>query len=201
MRCWAPVWKQLRLWGLRRELRGLCSSTRMGKVAVSWLNCPQTCSLLITYTTLLHLICSLMVLSSPPIHGVCSNRSEREVRGAGLVLQTVWGYKELRRTLEKDGWKKSDFMVNLNPPSNNTRSNGGYEDSTMPLIDKGMALFTIIWHDMRQSLFFNNNRWHNTIHYLAASLLVNNSAFVCLPLLHRRQRRQRNDSNEWFGTR
>uniref|UniRef100_A0AAQ6A918 Catenin (cadherin-associated protein), delta 1 n=1 Tax=Amphiprion ocellaris TaxID=80972 RepID=A0AAQ6A918_AMPOC len=64
-----------------------------------------------------------------------SNRSEREVRGAGLVLQTVWGYKELRRTLEKDGWKKTDFMVNLNPPSN--RANGGYEDSTLPLIDKG----------------------------------------------------------------
>lgn len=59
------------------------------------------------------------------------------MRGAGLVLQTVWGYKELRRTLEKDGWKKTDFMVNLNPPSNNTRANGGYEDSTLPLIDKG----------------------------------------------------------------
>lgn len=69
---------------------------------------------------------------------ITSNRSEREVRGAGLVLQTVWGYKELRRTLEKDGWKKTDFMVNLNPPSNNTRANGGYEDSsTLPLIDKG----------------------------------------------------------------
>ncbi|KAM3624220.1 uncharacterized protein V6R79_020738 [Siganus canaliculatus] len=65
------------------------------------------------------------------------NRSEREVRGAGLVLQTVWGYKELRRTLEKDGWKKTDFMVNLNAPGNNTRANGGYEDSTLPLIDKG----------------------------------------------------------------
>lgn len=65
------------------------------------------------------------------------NRTEREVRGAGLVLQTVWGYKDLRRTLEKDGWKKTDFMVNLNPPSNNTRANGGYEDSTLPLIDKG----------------------------------------------------------------
>ncbi|XP_024914666.1 catenin delta-1 isoform X2 [Cynoglossus semilaevis] len=65
------------------------------------------------------------------------NRSDREVRGAGVVLQTVWGYKELRRTLEKDGWKKTDFMVNLNPPTNNTRSNGGYEDSTLPLIDKG----------------------------------------------------------------
>uniref|UniRef100_A0A8C1WVA2 Catenin (cadherin-associated protein), delta 1 n=1 Tax=Cyprinus carpio TaxID=7962 RepID=A0A8C1WVA2_CYPCA len=60
-----------------------------------------------------------------------SNRSDREVRGAGLVLQIVWGFKELRRTLEKDGWKKTDFMVNLNPP-NNTRSNGGYEDSTLP---------------------------------------------------------------------
>jgi len=59
------------------------------------------------------------------------------VRGAGLVLQTVWGYKELRRTLEKDGWKKTDFMVNLNPPGNNARANGGYEDSTLPLIDKG----------------------------------------------------------------
>uniref|UniRef100_A0A671S860 Catenin delta-1-like n=1 Tax=Sinocyclocheilus anshuiensis TaxID=1608454 RepID=A0A671S860_9TELE len=65
-----------------------------------------------------------------------SNRSDREARGAGLVLQIVWGFKELRRTLEKDGWKKTDFMVNLNPP-NNTRSNGGYEDSTLPLIDRG----------------------------------------------------------------
>ncbi|XP_062377491.1 catenin delta-1 isoform X1 [Sardina pilchardus] len=64
------------------------------------------------------------------------NRSEREVRGAGLVLQIVWGFKELRRTLEKDGWKKSDFMVNLNPPTT-TRSNGGYEDSTLPLIERG----------------------------------------------------------------
>lgn len=66
-----------------------------------------------------------------------SNRSEREVRGAGLVLQTVWGYKDLRRTLEKDGWKKTDFMVNLNPPSN--RTNGGYEESTHLLPDKGQC--------------------------------------------------------------
>ncbi|KAM6972649.1 catenin delta-1 [Aplochiton taeniatus] len=74
------------------------------------------------------------------------NRSDREVRGAGLVLQTVWGYKELRRTLEKDGWKKVDFMVNLSPPTNNanntlsaiTKTNGGFDDgSTQPLIDKG----------------------------------------------------------------
>ncbi|XP_061100528.1 catenin delta-1 isoform X2 [Conger conger] len=64
------------------------------------------------------------------------NRSEREVRGAGQVLQTVWGYKDLRKTLEKDGWKKTDFMVNMNPPA--PRSNGGYEDSsTLPLMERG----------------------------------------------------------------
>ncbi|XP_023648953.2 catenin delta-1 isoform X3 [Paramormyrops kingsleyae] len=65
------------------------------------------------------------------------NRSEREVRGAGQVLQIVWGHKELRRTLEKDGWKKTDFMVNANLPATSNRSNGGYEDSTTPLIDRG----------------------------------------------------------------
>ena len=63
------------------------------------------------------------------------------MRGAGLVLQTVWAYKELRRTLEKDGWKKTDFMINLDPPTINTRANGGYEDSsTLPLIDKGQGV-------------------------------------------------------------
>lgn len=74
-------------------------------------------------------------LSFNPL-GFASNRSEREVRMAGLALQTVWAYKDLRRTLEKDGWKKTDFMVNLNAPSN-TRANGGYEDSTLPLINNG----------------------------------------------------------------
>uniref|UniRef100_A0A8C7HWD4 Catenin delta 1 n=1 Tax=Oncorhynchus kisutch TaxID=8019 RepID=A0A8C7HWD4_ONCKI len=69
----------------------------------------------------------------------CSKRSEREVRGAGQVLQLVWGHKDLRRPLEKDGWKKTDFMVNLNPPANgpSTRTNGTYEDTTMPLLDRG----------------------------------------------------------------
>ncbi|XP_037258084.1 catenin delta-1 isoform X1 [Falco rusticolus] len=63
------------------------------------------------------------------------NRSEREVRAAALVLQTVWGYKELRKPLEKEGWKKSDFQVNL---SNVSRTQGGnsFDDSTLPLIDR-----------------------------------------------------------------
>ncbi|XP_008276509.1 catenin delta-1-like isoform X1 [Stegastes partitus] len=67
-------------------------------------------------------------------------RSDREVRGAGQVLQLVWAHKELRRPLEKDGWKKTDFMVNLNPSTTNgpsTRANGTYEDSTTPLLDRG----------------------------------------------------------------
>ncbi|XP_030041971.1 catenin delta-1 isoform X3 [Microcaecilia unicolor] len=63
------------------------------------------------------------------------NRSEREVRGAALVLQTIWGYKELRKPLEKEGWKKSDFQVNLNNTSRNQGRNT-YDDSTLPLIDK-----------------------------------------------------------------
>lgn len=73
-----------------------------------------------------------------------SKRSEREVRGAGQVLQLVWAHKELRRPLEKDGWKKTDFMVNLNPHTSttngpSTRANGTYEDSTTPLLDRGQC--------------------------------------------------------------
>ncbi|XP_041095283.1 catenin delta-1-like isoform X3 [Polyodon spathula] len=60
------------------------------------------------------------------------NRTDKEVRGAGLVLQTVWGFKELRKPLEKEGWKKTDFMVNLNPAPRSQ----GYEDSTLPLMDR-----------------------------------------------------------------
>uniref|UniRef100_A0A8L0DQ75 Catenin delta-1 n=1 Tax=Oncorhynchus mykiss TaxID=8022 RepID=A0A8L0DQ75_ONCMY len=66
-------------------------------------------------------------------------RSEREVRGAGQVLQLVWGHKDLRRPLEKDGWKKTDFTVNLNTSANgpSARTNGTYEETTMPMLDKG----------------------------------------------------------------
>uniref|UniRef100_A0A5F8HEE9 Catenin delta 1 n=1 Tax=Monodelphis domestica TaxID=13616 RepID=A0A5F8HEE9_MONDO len=63
------------------------------------------------------------------------SRSEKEVRAAALVLQTVWGYKELRKPLEKEGWKKSDFQVNLNNASR-SQSSHSYDDSTLPLIDR-----------------------------------------------------------------
>ncbi|CAK7309093.1 Catenin delta-1 [Vulpes lagopus] len=63
------------------------------------------------------------------------NRSEKEVRAAALVLQTIWGYKELRKPLEKEGWKKSDFQVNLNNASR-SQSSHSYDDTTLPLIDR-----------------------------------------------------------------
>nr|XP_048282252.1 catenin delta-1 isoform X8 [Myodes glareolus] len=63
------------------------------------------------------------------------NRSEKEIRAAALVLQTIWGYKELRKPLEKEGWKKSDFQVNLNNASR-SQSSHSYDDSTLPLIDR-----------------------------------------------------------------
>uniref|UniRef100_A0A8C5PMS3 Catenin delta-1 n=1 Tax=Leptobrachium leishanense TaxID=445787 RepID=A0A8C5PMS3_9ANUR len=59
-------------------------------------------------------------------------RSDREIRAAGLCLQTIWGYKELRRPLEKEGWKKTDFQVSLA----GTPRAQGYDDSTLPLIDR-----------------------------------------------------------------
>lgn len=68
------------------------------------------------------------------------------MRAAGQVLQLVWAHKELRRPLEKDGWKKGDFMVSPNPNTSNgpsTRANGTHEDSSMPLLDKGQWHFIV----------------------------------------------------------
>uniref|UniRef100_A0A286XMV5 Catenin delta 1 n=1 Tax=Cavia porcellus TaxID=10141 RepID=A0A286XMV5_CAVPO len=67
------------------------------------------------------------------------NRSEKEVRAAALVLQTIWGYKELRKPLEKEGWKKSDFQVNLNSATR-SQSSHSYDDTTLPLIDRNQKL-------------------------------------------------------------
>lgn len=80
-------------------------------------------------------------------------RSDREVRGAGQVLQLIWAHKELRRSLEKEGWKKTDFMVNLNPSTVTTngpssRTNGIYEDSTTPLLDRGEKRDVIPMNDL-----------------------------------------------------
>ncbi|XP_078064870.1 catenin delta-1-like, partial [Mustelus asterias] len=62
-----------------------------------------------------------------------SSRSEREVKAVGTVLQTLWGYKDLRKQLEKDGWKKMDFQM---VSTNRGPSGNAYDDSTLPLIEK-----------------------------------------------------------------
>ncbi|RVE75833.1 hypothetical protein OJAV_G00002850 [Oryzias javanicus] len=43
--------------------------------------------------------------------------SEREIRAVSLVLQKVWDHKELRRTLLRNKYKKTDFVISKNPPS------------------------------------------------------------------------------------
>uniref|UniRef100_A0A3B5KZE1 ARVCF delta catenin family member a n=1 Tax=Xiphophorus couchianus TaxID=32473 RepID=A0A3B5KZE1_9TELE len=42
-----------------------------------------------------------------------SSQSTRETKAASHVLQTIWAYKELRHTLTKAGWNKSNFKVFL----------------------------------------------------------------------------------------
>ncbi|XP_075697989.1 catenin delta-1-like isoform X2 [Rhinoderma darwinii] len=85
-------------------------------------------------------------------------RSEREIRAAGLCLQTVWGFKELRRPLEKEGWKKSDFQVSLA----GSKQAPGFDDSTLPLIertqrnDKKMENVDIPLNDLRPDPYSHN---------------------------------------------
>ncbi|KAF7228258.1 catenin delta-1 isoform X2 [Nothobranchius furzeri] len=77
--------------------------------------------------------------------------SEREVRAARQVLQLVWAHKELRRPLEKDGWKKADFISPIPSSTTNgpsTRTNGTYEDSTVPLLDRGEKRDVIPLNDL-----------------------------------------------------
>ncbi|KAG7263255.1 hypothetical protein CRUP_004749, partial [Coryphaenoides rupestris] len=39
-----------------------------------------------------------------------TSQSPRETKAASHVLQTVWGYKDLRNALTKDGWNKGHFQ-------------------------------------------------------------------------------------------
>ncbi|XP_027715218.1 armadillo repeat protein deleted in velo-cardio-facial syndrome [Vombatus ursinus] len=68
-----------------------------------------------------------------------SSQSMREMKAASHVLQMVWSYKELRGALQKDGWNKSHFQsaVSSTPKgSKGTPGKAGYDDSTLPLVEK-----------------------------------------------------------------
>ncbi|XP_051829180.1 splicing regulator ARVCF isoform X1 [Antechinus flavipes] len=68
-----------------------------------------------------------------------SSQSMREMKAASHVLQMVWSYKELRGALQKDGWNKSHFQSAASTPpkgSKGTSGKSGYDDSTLPLVEK-----------------------------------------------------------------
>lgn len=63
----------------------------------------------------------------------------REAKAASHVLQTVWSYKELRGALQRDGWTKSRFQsASTAKGPKGTPSSGGFDDSTLPLVDKSL---------------------------------------------------------------
>uniref|UniRef100_A0A8C8BI91 ARVCF delta catenin family member n=1 Tax=Otus sunia TaxID=257818 RepID=A0A8C8BI91_9STRI len=72
-----------------------------------------------------------------------SSQSPRETKAASHVLQMIWSYKELRNALQKDGWNKSHFQsVSATPKgSKGTAGRSGYDDSTLPLVDKSQGQF------------------------------------------------------------
>uniref|UniRef100_A0ABM5F336 Splicing regulator ARVCF isoform X3 n=1 Tax=Pogona vitticeps TaxID=103695 RepID=A0ABM5F336_9SAUR len=67
-----------------------------------------------------------------------SSQSSRETKAASHVLQMTWSYKELRSVLQKEGWNKSHFQSASAAPkgSKGTSCKSGYDDSTLPLVDK-----------------------------------------------------------------
>ncbi|XP_060125738.1 splicing regulator ARVCF isoform X1 [Zootoca vivipara] len=67
-----------------------------------------------------------------------SSQSSRETKAASHVLQMTWSYKELRSILQKEGWNKSHFQSASATPkgSKGTSCKSGYDDSTLPLVDK-----------------------------------------------------------------
>ncbi|XP_048199438.1 armadillo repeat protein deleted in velo-cardio-facial syndrome isoform X2 [Perognathus longimembris pacificus] len=71
---------------------------------------------------------------------VASSQSVREAKAASHVLQTVWSYKELRGALQRDGWTKARFQSTAATAKGpkGTLSPGGFDDSTLPLVDKSL---------------------------------------------------------------
>ncbi|XP_025022383.1 armadillo repeat protein deleted in velo-cardio-facial syndrome isoform X2 [Python bivittatus] len=67
-----------------------------------------------------------------------SSQSSREMKAASHVLQMTWSYKELRSVLQKEGWNKSHFQSASATAkgSKGISCKSGYDDSTLPLVDK-----------------------------------------------------------------
>uniref|UniRef100_A0A8C5M9L5 ARVCF delta catenin family member n=1 Tax=Leptobrachium leishanense TaxID=445787 RepID=A0A8C5M9L5_9ANUR len=70
-----------------------------------------------------------------------SSQSPREVKAASHVLQMVWSYKELRSSLQKEGWNKANFQSAVSTLPKGSKGNGksGFDDSTLPLVEKSQV--------------------------------------------------------------
>ncbi|XP_041436251.1 armadillo repeat protein deleted in velo-cardio-facial syndrome isoform X5 [Xenopus laevis] len=70
-----------------------------------------------------------------------SSQSPREVKAASHVLQMVWSYKELRGALQKEGWNKANFQTAVSTMPKGSKGNGksGFDDSTLPLVEKSQV--------------------------------------------------------------
>uniref|UniRef100_A0A8C5FUA6 ARVCF delta catenin family member n=1 Tax=Gadus morhua TaxID=8049 RepID=A0A8C5FUA6_GADMO len=69
-----------------------------------------------------------------------TSQSSRETKAASHVLQTVWGYKDLRNALTKDGWNKSHFQPTVAAtPKSAKNGKPGYDDTTLPLMEKNQG--------------------------------------------------------------
>ncbi|KAG8146309.1 hypothetical protein E2320_012670, partial [Naja naja] len=73
----------------------------------------------------------LCVFPSP--HLFKTSQSSREVKAASHVLQMTWSYKELRNTASA-----------TTKGSKSTSCKSGYDDSTLPLVDKSQGLFVLL---------------------------------------------------------
>ncbi|XP_013373243.1 PREDICTED: armadillo repeat protein deleted in velo-cardio-facial syndrome isoform X4 [Chinchilla lanigera] len=71
---------------------------------------------------------------------VAASQSVREAKAASHVLQTVWSYKELRSALQREGWTKARFQSAATTAKGpkGPQSPGGFDDSTLPLVDKSL---------------------------------------------------------------
>ncbi|NP_001403498.1 splicing regulator ARVCF isoform 6 [Mus musculus] len=84
---------------------------------------------------------------------VASSQSVREAKAASHVLQTVWSYKELRGALQRDGWTKSRFQsASTAKGPKGTPSSGGFDDSTLPLVDKSLDGYATVDRRERRTL-------------------------------------------------
>ncbi|XP_051539693.1 splicing regulator ARVCF-like isoform X4 [Myxocyprinus asiaticus] len=69
-----------------------------------------------------------------------TSQSARETKAASHVLQTVWSYKELRNALIKDGWNKMHFQpLATGTPKGSKSCKPGYDDTTLPLMEKNQG--------------------------------------------------------------